>query len=117
MVDEKLGKVPFDEIAKRARQARLQVLEERERIAAVDLDLVHHLELHFVPSDKVDNLGVGAGLLRPKLVAGKADNGQPAPMVVVLFVQSLQLRVVLRRQTSGRRHVDNEADLVPEGIN
>ena len=46
------------------------------RIRTVDLDLVHHLELHTVLCDKRSNLHVRLWFLRAKLVARKSDDVQ-----------------------------------------
>lgn len=70
------------------------------RSRAVDLDFVHHLELHVVFCDKLGNLLVGFRLLVSELVARKSDNVQPGLAVhVVLFVELLELGIVFGCQS------------------
>ena len=67
----------------------------------VDLDFVHHFELHVVLGDKRCNLRIRLRLLVAKLVAGKPNDVQPSLAVrVVFFVELLELGIVFRRQSS-----------------
>lgn len=109
-VDEKLCEVPFDHLG--AEDARLfgsQVLKERVRIFAVDIDLTEHREFDAIVelAEFLDLVG-GAGFLRTELVAGKAQNHETP--VFVFFVNCLE-PCKLRRKTALARGIDDEYNL------
>ena len=45
-------------------------------IGPVDVDLLEHVELDAKAGSKLFDLGVGARLLEPELVAGEGEDGQ-----------------------------------------
>jgi PII-like signaling protein len=86
-----------------------QVLVKRVRVGAVDVDLGQHREGDVVGGlAEVLDLGVGARLLLPELIAGEADDLQaPVPVVAVERLQAF----VLRRQPALAGHVHDEQHL------
>jgi hypothetical protein len=99
--------VPLDvaRLAVRVRH-RGELLVHRVPPRPIDLDLLQHREAHPVAgrAELRDLIG-GAGLLAAELVAGEADDREPA--VAVRLVQPLQ-PLVLRREAALGRDVDHE---------
>ena len=88
-VEYRLGEVPFDVLGDQAWGLVLQVFEQGVGSRAVDLNLAHHGERHAVVKlAKLLDFVIAARVLLAKLVAGKADYGNP--LVLVLFVQLFQ---------------------------
>jgi PII-like signaling protein len=127
--DQELGEVPLDLVgavgvrpdlgdgfveaavgrAEVAGRLGPQVLVKRVRVGAVDVDLAQHREGDVVGGlAEVLDLGVGARLLLPELIAGEADDLQaPVPVVAVERLQAF----VLRRQPALAGHVHDEQHL------
>jgi len=127
--DQELGEVPLDLVgavgvrpdlgdglveaavgrAEVAGRLGPQVLVKRMRVGAVDVDLAQHREGDVVGGlAEVLDLGVGARLLLPELIAGEADDLQaPVPVVAVERLQAF----VLRRQPALAGHVHDEQHL------
>ena len=100
-------------------------------IGPVDVDLLEHVELDAKAGSKLFDLGVGARLLEPELVAGEGEDGQltlclenciclmrsrwrlvcGVPYLIVFFVQLYQLRVVDLCLSSLGGNIDDNADL------
>jgi len=80
-------------------------------LRSVDVDLLEHVELDPEAGSKLFDLGAGAGLLGPELVAGEGEDGQLTLGLVVLFEQLYQLRVVDLGLASLGGHVDHDTDL------
>ena len=95
-------------------------------LRSVDVDLLEHVELDPEAGSKLFDLGAGAGLLGPELVAGEGEDGQLTlglqenvdsvvtvlcSHLVVLFEQLYQLRVVDLGLASLGGHVDHDTDL------
>src|SRR5262245_10058172 len=76
LVDQEFGEVPFDAFRAEYSGLRfLQVLVERMRLVAVDIDLCEHRETHFVlRRAEVLDLGFIAWFLMAELIAGKAQD-------------------------------------------
>jgi PII-like signaling protein len=127
--DQELGEVPLDLVgavgvrpdlgdglveaavgrAEVAGRLGPQVLVKRMCVGAVDVDLAQHREGDVVGGlAEVLDLGVGARLLLPELIAGEADDLQaPVPVVAVERLQAF----VLRRQPALAGHVHDEQHL------
>ena len=74
-VDEEFCEIPLDGLgAQGARRFFLQVLVQRVCAAAVDLDFGHHGEADtIIELTKFLHLGIGAWLLRAKLITGQGQ--------------------------------------------
>src|SRR5437870_5470095 len=110
-VDQELGEIPLDRLG--AEQPRLflfEVLVQRRRGIAVDVDLGEHRKRHAVIdlAERLDLLLI-AGLLRAELIARKAEHFEAA--IVHLLVDRFET-LVLRRESALARGVDDEQDLV-----
>lgn len=64
------------------------------------------MESHAVFRDELLNFLVRLGLLRPKLIAREAKNGQA--LLMVLVMEGLQLCVIQVGQASRAGHVDDQ---------
>ena len=108
-VDQEFGEIPFDRRAEQARFLVLQIVEQRMRVAAVDVDLGEHRKRHVILAfaERLDLLGV-ARLLRAELVAGKAEHRKAARRK---FALQLLEALVLRREPAGARGVDDQEHL------
>ena len=110
-IDEELLEVPCDRIVVGgtwllAAQPFVQVA----CTVAIDLDLGEHREVRVVlRRGELEDLGVGAGFLRPELVTRKSENGETA--LGEIGLKSTQT-CVLRSKASKTRDVDDEGDLV-----
>jgi hypothetical protein len=83
-VNQKFGEIPLDRTAaKNSRPFLFQVNIERMGLVAIHVDLGEHREGHPVgePAELLDFL-LSAGFLVLELVAGKAQDGQPALLVL-----------------------------------
>src|SRR5579864_2473056 len=112
-VDEELGEIPLNVLgAENAGLLVLEILVERVCLRSVDIYLVEHRKAHAVVhlAERAD-LFAAARLLLAELIAGKAQNGQPAR--AQFFVELLQPRI-LRRETALARRVDDEQHFVLE---
>ena len=90
---------------------RLQPLVELTGTFAVHVDLGKHREGGVVLAGReLKDLGIGARLLCPELIAREGQDIEPGGVVV--FMKHTQT-CVLRREASKRCDVDDEADLVP----
>src|SRR5690348_5744426 len=108
-VDQEFGEIPFDRRAQQARLFSLEIVVERMRMDAVDVDLFEHgktdVILAFAEIRDVPRI---AWLLGAKLVAGKAEHGEAARRQ--LAMQRLQ-PLILRGEATFARRVDDEQDL------
>ena len=111
LVDEELLEVPGDVGGVTvARLLGLEPVVQRCRAVTVDLDLVEDRERDpELRGGELEDLGVGAGLLAPELVAREGEDGD----IVVVVVERTQT-CVLRGEASSARDVDDEADLAAE---
>src|SRR5206468_3151689 len=110
LVDQEFREVPLDAFtAKHAGRFALEILVERVRAAAVDLDLGEHREAYFVVERaEILDLVFVAGLLVPELIAGKAQDREA--LVLVFAVQRLE-SLVLRREAAFAGDIDDEQNL------
>ena len=112
-VDEELLEIPRDVGA--VASAGLCTLQERVEgrlVLAVHVDLGEHREVDIeLRRHELEDLGVGAGLLRTELVAGNAEDDQ----VVIVVVKRTQT-CVLRREASSAGDVDDEGELALVGV-
>ena len=107
--DEELREVPLDPVAEQAALLALEPREERVGVGAVDVDLGEHREGDAVVDlAELLDLGLGAGLLAPELVAGEAEDDEA--LVAQLLVERLQ-PLVLGREAARAGGVDDEDDL------
>ena len=109
-IDQELGEVPLDRLgAEQSGLRLLQVLVERRRVLAVDVDLGEQRKRDAVVdlAERLDLL-LAAGLLRAELVAGKAEDLEP--LAVQLLVERLE-PLVLRRESALARRVDDQQRL------
>src|SRR6266545_4217298 len=85
------------------------MVEQRMRMAAVDVDLGEHRKRHviFGFAECLDLFGI-ARLLPTELVAGKAKHGKAARRQ---FALQLLEALVLRREPAGARGVDDQEHL------
>src|SRR5437879_13887635 len=92
----------------------LQVVEQRMRTAAVDVDLGEHRKRHVILAlaERLDLFGV-ARLLPAELVAGKAEHGKAARRK---FALQLLQALVLRREPTSARGVDDQEHLTLEPL-
>lgn len=95
-----------------ARLLRLQESPDRVRVRPVYVHLVHHGELHVLALGELADGLAAAALLRPELVAGKGNNGEP--LRLVLLVKGDELLVVASRVAAGRGDVGDEHHLALE---
>ena len=106
-VDQELLEVPGD--VGRVALARLGGLQQRVQrrlVSAVHIDLGEHREVDIVGrGGEVENLGIGAGLLVPELVAGKGQDGYVVALIVVEDTQTC----VLKGEASTTGDVDDQA--------
>lgn len=112
-VDQKFREVPFDFFgAKDSRFASLEKLEERVRMGAVDFNFVEDGKADAVVAlAESADFGGGAGLLRSKLIAGKAENDEAA-----VFICPIKLiePLILRRETAFAGGIDDEQHAAAE---
>lgn len=85
-IDEKLREVPRDVfLAVFVGLGRLQELVEIARAVPVDLDLREKGKVDVILGcGELQNLGVTAGLLCAKLIAGETENGEPLRTVLLV---------------------------------
>src|SRR5206468_424750 len=103
-VDQEFGEIPFDRRTEQPRFLMLQVVEQRMRMAAIDIDLGEHRKRHVILAlaERLDLFGV-ARLLPPELVAREAEHRKAAWRK---FALQLLHALVLRREPAGARSVD-----------
>src|SRR6476660_376987 len=90
------------------------MVEQRMRVAAIDVDLGEHRKRHVILgfAERLDLLGV-ARLLRAELVAGEAEHRKAArPKLALQLLEAL----VLRREPAGARGVDDQEHLPLEPL-
>jgi len=108
-INEKLGKVPLDDL-QQAPSLILHVVKDFAGFVAIHLDLFSKVKLGSVLAFcEIDDLIGGAWLLRAKLVARK---GHDLEALLVVFLMKLDQTLVLRVcQTSFTRHVNENKHL------
>src|SRR5258705_3307485 len=113
-IDQEFGEIPFDRRAEQARFLTLQIVKQRMRIAAVNVDLGKHRKADGkVGRAKLLDLFGIAGFLVSKLVAGKSENREAAR--VKRLVQRLEASV-LRREAASARGIDDQQHLTLEPL-
>jgi len=110
-INDKFCEIPLDGVDQHASLLRLQVLEKRMSIAAIDVDLIEHVELDIVTSSELFDFGVCSGFLSSELIARKCQNGQPPIFRAVLLIHLDQLGVVDRRLASLACNIYYDGDL------
>lgn len=110
-VDEELLEVPRDVAGfGGAGLFGAQPLIQIAGTVAVDVDLGEHREVGVVfRRGELEDLAIGAGLLRPELITRKGEDVETAIGKVEL---KRTQTCVLRRKASITRDVDDEADLI-----
>lgn len=112
VVEQELGKVPFDGRAKGACQLCLEELEDGVGVSTVDVDLGEDREGSVVRRRrKLEDLLVGAGFLLSKLVAREGQDFES--FILVGLIKGLKLGVVDVGLASLGGDVDNDANLSP----
>ena len=107
--DEEFGEIPFDGVGEESTSLRFEILENRIRLAAVHLDLVHDGK-----SDPIVELASGfciaarAWFLTRKLIARETENHQP--LVFVLLIELFEF-CELGSETTFAGSVDDEEHL------
>ena len=103
------GKIPLDIAADHAALLAFEVAEQRDRVAAVDVDLPETAEGGVIDAVTVDiDLIHAACRLIAELVARKVEDLEP--LIAVLLVQRLQ-SLILGRETAVGRGVDDQQHL------
>src|SRR5207244_5981840 len=102
---------------RRTQQSRfrvLQMVEQWMRMAAIDIDLGEHRKRHVILAlaERLDLFGV-ARLLPAELVAGKAEHRKAERRK---FALQLLQALVLRREPTGARGVDDQEHLTLEPL-
>ena len=77
-VDHELCKVPLNPCPEKTALLFLQVHPEWMSFIPVDVYFLEHVKLDAVTLRKLLDLGVGAWLLGPELIAGEGEDGQPS---------------------------------------
>ena len=113
-IDQEFGEIPFDRRAQQPGFLALQILIQRMRIAAVDVDLGEHRKGDGIVAgaELLDLRGV-AGFLAAELVAGKSEHRKAARAEGLL--QRLEA-LVLRGESAGARGVDDQQHLTLEPL-
>jgi len=110
LVDEELAKVPLDVGAEKLTLILLQPHVERVGIRSVDIDLVKDRVFRPLGFGKLTHFVGRARFLATKLVARERQNLETLRAEPV--VQLVEFLVILARESSFRRDVDDEADFV-----
>jgi len=109
-VNDKLGKVPLDEVSQQTALFMFQIRVERMRATAVHVDLVEHIKLDVFLSDELANLFVVARFLAAELVAWERENTQTLRFAVFV-VQLLQFGIVVLGVAALRRDVYDQTHM------
>eukprot|EP01139_Manchomonas_bermudensis_P024738 Amastigsp_a843318_215.p1 type:complete len:383 gc:universal Amastigsp_a843318_215:231-1379(+) len=107
-VEEELCEVPLDASAESPFQLGLEPDVKGVGPAAVDLDLLEHVERDAEASNKVADVVSGTGLLLAELIARESENRQT--LRLESGIQRLKLCVIPLGQPSEARHVDDDDD-------
>ena len=110
LVDEELAKVPLDVGAEKLTLILLQPHVERVGIRSVDIDLVKDRVFRPLGFGKLTHFVGRARFLATKLIARERQNLETLRAEPV--VQLVEFLVILARESSFRRDVDDEADFV-----
>ena len=108
-INQEFGEIPFDRRAQQSGFFVLEILIQRVRVVAIDVDLGEHRKGHGIVAgaEFLDLLRV-ARLLAAELVAWKSEHRKAARGE--RLVQRLKT-LVLRRETAGARGIDDQQNL------
>src|SRR5450631_1210940 len=114
VIDQEFGKIPFDRGAEQPGLRILQIVEQRVRVATIDVDLGKHRKGDGIiaGAELLDLRGV-TGFLAPELVTRKPENGKAAR--VERLMQRLEA-LVLRGKSARARGVDDQQHLTLEPL-
>src|SRR6516225_1450890 len=111
-IDQEFGEIPFDRRSKQAGFLPLQIIVQRMRSRAVDVDFGKHRKAHvkIAGAELFDRSGI-TRFLRTELIAGKAEHGKAARGE--LAMQRFQ-PLILRGEAALACRVDDQEHLALE---
>lgn len=113
LIDNELGKVPFDGINHESTLFVFQIGEKGMLILAVNINLLKHIKFYIEFGHEILDVLSRTRFLASKLVAGEGQDAQTTSAFIrVFFIHLGELLVVYASLASFRRDIDHDTHMV-----